>query len=169
MKPAARRSGILVERLPKELILYDKASDRVHCLSEIAAVIWENCDGNKSEDDLARLVEARLRTPADRQVVLQGLEELEKAGLLEAGHDLVSSGVLTSRRDAVGKIAMAGSALVATIAAPAPVAHASSGKPDPPPPPIRTNPPDPPPKGPNPPRPKPPVAPVAPRGGKNKR
>jgi hypothetical protein len=166
MNPTARRSGIFVERLPKEVILYDKTSDRVHCLSETAAAIWENCDGTRSEDDLARLVEARLGTPADRKLVLQALEELEKAGLLEAGHDLVSSGVMTSRREAVGKIAMAGSALVATIVAPAPVAHASSGKPDPPPPPIRTNPPDPPPKGPNPPRPK---QPVAPRGGKNKR
>ena len=81
MKPLSRRSGIFVENLPKEVVLYDKTSDKVHCLNKTAAVIWESADGTKSVDDLAHIAEAKLGAPSDRSVVLQALAELEKAGL----------------------------------------------------------------------------------------
>ena len=125
MKPSARRSGVFAENLPEEVILYDKSSNKVHCLSKTAAAIWESCDGTKSVDDLARIVEAKLGAPTDREVVLLALEELEKADLLEAGSGIVPEAALTSRREAVGKIALASTALVATIVASVPKAHAS--------------------------------------------
>jgi len=154
MKPTSRRSGIFAENLPEEVVLYDKARDKVHCLSKPAAIIWDSSDGSRTVDDLVRIVEEKSGTPADRKLVLQALEELEEAGLMQAGSDMVADAGLTSRREAVGKIAMAGSALVATIVAAAPTAHASvapSDPPsDPPPLPISHNPPDPPPTGHNP-------------------
>ena len=162
MKPLSRRSGIFAENLPEEVVLYDKTRDKVHCLSKPAAIVWESSDGSRTVDDLARIVEAKSGTPADRKLVLQALEELEEAGLMEIGSDMVSDAGLTSRREAVGKIAMAGSALVATIVAAAPAAHASVAPSDPPsdPPslPVSQDPPDPkPPTGQDPPDPKPPT------------
>ena len=127
MNPLARKSNLFAENLPEEVILYDKSNNKVHCLSKTAAAIWESCDGTRSVDDLARFVEAKLGAPADREVVLLALEELEKADLLEAGSGIVPDAALTSRREAVGKIALAGTALVATIVASAPKAHASVG------------------------------------------
>jgi len=127
MKPLARKSNLFAENLPEEVILYDKSNNKVHCLSKTAAAIWESCDGTRSVDDLARFVEAKLGAPADREVVLLALEELEKADLLEAGSGIVPDAALSSRREAVGKIALAGTALVATIVASAPKAHASVG------------------------------------------
>ena len=125
MNPLARKSDLYAEYLPEEVILYDKFNNKVHCLSKTAAAIWESCDGTKSVDDLVRIVEAKLGAPADRKVVPLALEELEKAGLLEAGSGLVPDAALTSRREAVSKIALASTALVATIAAPSPTAHSS--------------------------------------------
>jgi len=57
--------------------------------------------------------------------VLQALEELERADLLEAGSGLVSDTGLTSRREAMSKIALASTAFVATIAVPSTGAHSS--------------------------------------------
>jgi len=125
MKPLARKSDIFVENLPQEVVLYDKSNNKVHCLKETAAAIWESCDGTRTVDDLAHIVEAKFGPPSDRHLVLQALAELEKADLMQAGSGIVSDVELTSRREAVGKLVMAGSALVATIVASAPAAHAS--------------------------------------------
>ena len=125
MNPLGRKSDLYAEYLPEEVILYDRFNNKVHCLSKTAAAIWESCDGTKSVDDLVRIVESKLGAPADRGVVLLALEELEKAGLLEAGSGIVPEAALTSRRKAVGKIALASTALVATIVASVPKAHAS--------------------------------------------
>jgi len=135
MNPLARKSDLFAEYLPEEVIVYDKSSDKVHCLSKTAAAVWENCDGTRSVDDLAQIVEAKLGVPADREVVTLALEELEKAGLLEAGSAIVPEAALASRREAVAKIALASTALVATIVASAPKAHASLLGPTPPKPP----------------------------------
>jgi len=156
MKPLARKSGIFAENLPEEVVLYDKTRDKVHNLNKTAAAVWENSDGSKTVDELTRVVEAKSGVPTDRDLVLQALEELEDAGLMEAG--VVREAGLPSRREAVGKMVMAGSALVATIVAAAPKAHASPGAPAGDPPPLKTphNPPEPPAPTPPPP-PKPPT------------
>ena len=125
MNPLARKGDIFEENLPEEVILYDKTNNKVHCLNKTAAAIWESCDGTRTVEDLAQVIEAKLGAPTDRKLVLLALEELEKADLLESGSVMVPDAVLTSRREALGKIAIAGSALVATIVAPAPAAHAS--------------------------------------------
>ena len=137
MNPLARRSDLFAENLPEEVVLYDKTNNKVHCLNKVAAAVWESCDGTRTVDDLAQIVEARFGAGSDRKLVLQALEELEEAGLLESGSVTVSDTVLTSRREAVGKLVMAGSALVATIVASAPAAHASHHALTPPPPPKK--------------------------------
>ena len=125
MNPVARKGDIFAENLPEEVILYDKTNNKVHCLNKTAAAIWESCDGTRTVDDLAHIVKAKSGAPSDRKLVLLALEELERADLLEAGSGVVSDAAFASRREALGKMVMAGSALVATIVAAAPAAHAS--------------------------------------------
>ena len=135
MKPLARKSGVFAENLPEEVVLYDKTHDKVHSLNKTAAAVWENSDGSKTVDELTKVVAAKSGAPSDRNLVLQAIEELDEAGLMEAG--VVREAGLPSRREAVGKMVMAGTALVATIVAAAPKAHASQDPPkkvsDPPP------------------------------------
>ena len=134
MNPVARKSEIFAEKLPEEVVLYDKTNHKVHCLGKTAAAVWESCDGTKTVDDLAQIVEAKFGAPTDREVVLLALEGLENADLLEPGSGVVANAGLASRRQVMGKIAMAGTALVATILAAAPAAHASHHATPPPPP-----------------------------------
>jgi hypothetical protein len=126
MNPLARKNDLFVEHLPNEVVLYDKSNNKVHCLNKTAAAIWESSDGTRSVDDLAQIVGAKLGLPSDPKLVLLALEELEKADLMEAGSVMVPVAAIASRRAAMGKMIMAGSALVVTIVASAPMAHAST-------------------------------------------
>jgi hypothetical protein len=53
MNPLARRSHIFAEKLPDEIIIYDRSGNKVHCLHKTAAAVWESCDGTKTVEDLA--------------------------------------------------------------------------------------------------------------------
>lgn len=82
--PIARRDDLIVEELPNEVLVYDLNNDKAHCLNRAAALIWKNCDGEKSEGEIARLLEQELRSPVSVQVVTLGLEELARYGLLKS-------------------------------------------------------------------------------------
>jgi hypothetical protein len=81
--PLARRDNLIVEELPGEVLVYDLNTDKAHCLNRTAALIWKNCDGEKTEGDLAALLQHELKTPMPMEVVVLGLEELAGYGLLQ--------------------------------------------------------------------------------------
>lgn len=81
--PIARREDLIVEELPNEVLVYDLKTDKAHCLNRTAALIWKNCDGEKTEGEIASLLEDELKTPMSMQVVMLGLEELAGNGLLK--------------------------------------------------------------------------------------
>jgi hypothetical protein len=127
MNPLARKSDLFAEQLPNEVVLYDKNSNKVHCLNKTAATVWENSDGSHTVEELAQIVGAKLGTAVDTNMVLLAVAELEKADLMETGSVEIPHPAVTSRREVVGKVALAGAALVATMMASAPAAHASGG------------------------------------------
>ena len=67
--PIARRENLIVEELPDEVLVYDLTTDKAHCLNRTAALIWKNCDGEKTQGDLAALLQHELKTPMSTQVV----------------------------------------------------------------------------------------------------
>jgi hypothetical protein len=81
--PIARRENLIVEELPGEVLIYDLNTDKAHCLNQTAALIWKNCDGEKTQGDIAALLQHELKTPMSTQVVMLGLEELAGYGLLQ--------------------------------------------------------------------------------------
>ena len=52
MKPAARRTGLVVRELPGELIVYDLGRHQAHCLNRTAASVFRAADGTRSLDEL---------------------------------------------------------------------------------------------------------------------
>ena len=131
MNPLARKGDIFSETLPEEVVLYDKVNHKVHCLNKTAAAIWESSDGTRTVDDLANVVKEKFGTEWDSEVVLLALEELDEAGLMEAGRGMISQAG-RSRRDALRKIAtVAGTAcllpVVSSIVAPTRAAASSGG------------------------------------------
>jgi hypothetical protein len=107
--PRARRNGLLEETLGEELLLYDQNSHAAHCLSPIAACIWQHCDGERDVTELAQLA------GASEDLVADVLHELREKNLLVAEPALMQSTVPgISRREAIGRIARYGGAAAAT-------------------------------------------------------
>lgn len=127
--PRARRQDLLIEELAGELLIYDVAKSKAHCLNQSAAAIWKHCDGARSIADLARHLCAGLAQGDGEQLVRLGLERLRRRGLLEDAQPF--EGVDLSRRMLIRKLAVAAAAvgiiapLISTVIAPTPANAAS--------------------------------------------
>jgi len=125
--PRARRDGLLEEALGEELLLYDQNSHTAHCLSPIAARVWQRCDGERDVTELAELV------GTSENLVADALRQLSEKDLL-AGEPTLTQSTLpgVSRREALGRMARvgaaaAGASLIVSATAATP-AMASSGE-----------------------------------------
>jgi hypothetical protein len=111
------RGGLLTERIGDEVIVIDQDSGRAHCLSGLAAAIWDRCDGTH---DATRLAELSGSTAAP---VEAALAELDGLGLLEPAAEQPQG--LTRRTVARRAIKVGTGALVLSVALPT-VASAAS-------------------------------------------
>ena len=130
MKPLARRAGLLIRKLPGELIVYDRVEHRAHCLNRTAATVFRHADGTRTVADLARLVDPGAGAgPVAEEVVTVALTRLAEAGLLEsqAGAAIPEPGL--TRRDLARRAGLAAAILlpaVASMVAPTPAEAAAS-------------------------------------------
>ena len=116
MYPIARTTDLTIEALPSETVVYDTTNHRVHCLNEMAGLIWRHCDGKSSVDQIAGRLSEDLKLPVDSDVVKLGLRELSKRHLLvpdPEGPELPT----ISRRGLGRRLALAGGTLVTLLPA----------------------------------------------------
>jgi Coenzyme PQQ synthesis protein D (PqqD) len=102
----ARKAGIFEEKLPNEVVLYDRENHRVHRLNLSMARVWEALDGTQSIEQIANILTAALGCPCDTDMALVALRQLEREGLLESAVE--PEKVLPSRRELGRKFAIAG-------------------------------------------------------------
>jgi hypothetical protein len=123
--PRARRDGLVIQRLPGEVLIYDLERHKAHCLNGPAAIIWNHSDGETTVTKMAGLLEQELKRPVDEALVLYGLDQLEKARLLAGTGS--PSGRMTRREAArkLGLAALIGVPLVTSIVAPTAVQAAT--------------------------------------------
>jgi len=95
MKPHARLTDVLIERTGNELIVYDRVTFKAHCLNETSAAIWELCDGNRDVPVLVDTMRTRFGPECDETIVLNGISQLARAGLL---HGWTPKETVVSRR-----------------------------------------------------------------------
>jgi len=129
--PAARQEGLLVRDLDDETLVYDLHRHKAHCLNRTASLIWKYCDGQKSESDIARIIEKEQNTPVDPDVIRFGVLQLKRTHLLEKQITRTPDGAF-SRRDLIkrlGAAAAVGLPLVTSVLAPRAVEAATGGGP----------------------------------------
>jgi hypothetical protein len=106
--PRARQDDLLVETVGEELLLYDQNTHTAHCLSPIAACVWQHCDGERDVTKLAELA------GASESLIVDALHELREQDLLVAEPQLMQSTIPgESRREAIGRVARYGAAAAA--------------------------------------------------------
>jgi hypothetical protein len=111
MKPVARRDGLLTRELKDELLVYERAEHRAHCLNRTAATVFKNADGTRTVADLACLLAPHGDAAAGEAVVGEALARLAEAGLLEAGP--AARG--WSRREVVRRVGVGAAILLPAI------------------------------------------------------
>jgi hypothetical protein len=123
--PAARSDGLIIERLPGELLVYDQERDEAHCLHAEAAAVFDLLDGTRTSAEIAALASEHLPKAVSDAMVEQVLAELSARNLL-AEDGAASDGL--SRRDLLHRgtlTGVAGAVLITSIAAPVPAAAQS--------------------------------------------
>jgi len=78
-----KRKDAIVQQLRDEFMVYDKATNKAHCLNESAAEVWNLCDGKRTVAEIVPLLKKKAKAPTDEQMLWMALLKLEKAGLLQ--------------------------------------------------------------------------------------
>jgi hypothetical protein len=103
-RPQARRSQLRTETSAEGgLVIYDQQTDAGHVLNPTSAAVFELADGTRSVPQIAQSLAERGELPADEEIVLLALQELDQAGLLELTGP---SGPKVSRRKLLSRLAM---------------------------------------------------------------
>ena len=116
-EPLARSSELTVEHLLTETIVYDHQRHRVHCLNQTLAFVWQQCDGHTSVQEMAARLPDALNLPADQDIILVALRQLNKIHLLTGELPDHGSNGLPSRRELVQRLAALGTTAAALIPA----------------------------------------------------
>ena len=118
-RPQARKRGLLIEKLPDEVLVYDLERKKAHCLNGSAALIWNHCDGKTSVEGISRILQQQTNEKIADDVVWLGLDQLYEAKLIETQVVRPAARARLSRRELVKRIGVAVSIpLVASILAP---------------------------------------------------
>ncbi|MCC6824432.1 MAG: PqqD family protein [Acidobacteria bacterium] len=112
--PIARKSGLVIQEMPGEVLVYDLDRDKAHCLNESAALVWQSCDGSNSVQDIVRRLEESSRGKVNEDLVWLALDQLNENDLLEAGTGTHFKG--QSRREVLKKIGLASVVALPVIA-----------------------------------------------------
>ena len=128
--PLARRAGLVVKKLPDEVLVYDLKNHKAHCLNQQAALIWNHCDGHKTVPEIARALEDETGTSFIEETVWLALAQLERFSLLEERVERPVGMTLMSRRELGRKLGLATVAtlpFIVSIVAPTAASAATCG------------------------------------------
>lgn len=102
--PSARKTGLVVQDMPDEVLVYDLNSNKAHCLNKSAAFVWKSCDGTKNVPDIVNLFASEAGEKVSEDFVWLAIDQLSENSLLEASIKADFAG--RSRRDVIKKIGM---------------------------------------------------------------
>ena len=112
--PTARKSGLVVQEVPDEVLVFDLESNKAHCLNKTAAIVWKSCDGNTSVPEIAKFIENQTGKSASDDLVWLAIDQLGENNLLEASVAAPMNG--QSRREVIKKIGLASMIAIPVVA-----------------------------------------------------
>lgn len=117
--PTARKSGLVVQEVPDEVLVFDLESNKAHCLNRTASLVWKSCDGKTSVTNIADFVGKQTGEKVSDDVVWLAIDQLSENRLLESEVKSTFTGI--SRREVVKRIGLASAValpIVASLVAP---------------------------------------------------
>ena len=102
--PVARKSGLVIQEVPEEVLVYDTETNKAHCLNKTAALVWKSCDGTRSISDIASYVGSVSGEKVTDDFVWLAIDQLNSNDLLEKQLEADFKGM--SRRDVIKRIGL---------------------------------------------------------------
>jgi hypothetical protein len=120
--PKARSKGLVIKKLPEEVLVYDLETNQAHCLNQSAALVWSHCDGRTNVGEMVGLLEMQgTEGTFTEEVVWHALAQLERFSLLEERIELPYGVARLSRRELgrrLGLVSVAALPFILSIVAP---------------------------------------------------
>ncbi len=129
LSPKARTEDIVVQKTDNETLVYDLKTNKAICLNETAAIVWENCCGEKDVSQISIEASKKLDSTVSEEVIALALDQLKKEKLLTNVDKLDARFAGLNRREIikrVGLTSMVALPIVSAIVAPQ-ASHAQSG------------------------------------------
>ena len=117
--PVARTTGLVIQDVPDEVLVYDMETNKAHCLNKTAAMVWKSCDGTRSVSQIAEFVGAQSGEKVADDLVWLAIDQLSDNDLLEKPVKAEFKGI--SRRDVIKRIgltSMVALPIIASLVAP---------------------------------------------------
>lgn len=132
IRPIARSSGLVVEPLGDETLVYDRIRHKAHCLNPSASYVWHRSTGEATVEEIASGFPNAVGLPEDSRIAMLALQRLWSARLLDEPVPVGITHARIGRRELVRVLARAGIAtavlpIVSSIISPRPVLAASCG------------------------------------------
>lgn len=127
--PRSRQSNLVVQELKKEVLIYDLTLNKVYCLNETSALVYQLCNGKRTVGEIADLMSVKLKTLVSEDFVWLAIYELKRDGLIDNPDEIEKYFSVISRRELATKAALAtiiALPLVTSLTAPQ-AAQAASG------------------------------------------
>lgn len=126
--PCSRTENLVIRELDDETLVYDTEQNQAHCLNQMAALVWKQCDGKTTAAQAAQSLQSYLDVAVDADLIWLAVKQLERFDLV----DMTWKPRRTSRRKLLLKYAPAALALPAimSITAPTPAQSASCTPPN---------------------------------------
>lgn len=108
MKPLARTDRLIKQEVEQDTLVYDPADDTACCLNSLASLVWRNCDGNHTVEEIAHVVGADVELPfgvEPADAVREVLDELRAHNLLAEPGIFDKWAETVARRDVVKLLA----------------------------------------------------------------
>ena len=85
--PLARTSGLVVQEVPNEVLVFDMETNEAHCLNETAAMVWKYCDGNTSVPQIAQILGENKGSNVNDDLVWLAIDQLNEVPVIGPTHD----------------------------------------------------------------------------------
>ena len=112
--PVARNTGLVIQEVPDEVLVYDMETNKAHCLNKTAALVWKSCDGTRNVSQIAEFVGAQAGERVADDLVWLAIDQLGANDLLEKPVKADFKGI--SRRDVIKRIGLTSMVALPVIA-----------------------------------------------------
>lgn len=112
--PTARKTGLVIQEVPEEVLVYDMNTNKAHCLNKTAALVWRSCDGSRTVSEIADHVGSLAGEKVTDDFVWLAIDQLNANDLLEKEIEADFKGL--SRRDVIKRIGLTSMVALPVIA-----------------------------------------------------